>query len=298
MRLEKGELRLSASDLGSHLGCDRITALNILASDGALTPPTFNDPALEALQERGFEHEEEYLDHLETLGSSIIRLDPEDYSDQAIDATLAAMRSGVSAIAQPTLKHNRWFGRADVLLRVDSPSALGDWSYEVVDTKLSSNTRAATILQLCMYSEVLGELQGLVPELMHVVVPGTEFEPETYRVAEYVAYYRYVKNDLVESIEDFQSTSRPTPYPDPVEQCGMCRWWSVCNETWRKDDHLSFVADMSKSQRTQLGEWDVSTLKQLAELPIPLSKRPARGTAESLVRVLSELSAPVETRST
>jgi uncharacterized protein len=92
VRLEKGELRLSASDLGSHLGCDRITALNILASDGALTPPVFNDPALEALQERGFEHEEEYLDHLETLGSSIIRLDPEDYSDQAIEATLTESR--------------------------------------------------------------------------------------------------------------------------------------------------------------------------------------------------------------
>ena len=296
MRLENGELRLSASDLGSHLGCDRITALNILASEGALTPPVFNDPALEALQARGFEHEEEYLNHLESQGSSIVRLDPEDYSDGAIEATLDAMRSGASAIAQPTLKHGQWFGRADVLLKVDTPCSLGDWSYEVVDTKLSSNTRAATILQLCMYSEVLGELQGFVPENMHVVVPDTEFEPETYRVAEYVAYYRYVKNDLIGSIEDFQSTSRPMPYPDPVEQCGMCRWWPTCNDTWRKDDHLSFVADISKSQRAQLVEWDVSTLEQLAKLPIPLTKRPSRGTGESLERAREQARVQHEAR--
>jgi predicted RecB family nuclease len=296
VRLENGELRLSASDLGSHLGCDRITALNILASDGALTAPVFNDPALEALQERGFEHEEEYLVHLETQGASIVRLDPEDYSDQAIEATLDAMRSGVSAIAQPTLKHDQWFGRADVLLKVGTPSNLGDWSYEVVDTKLSSNTRAATILQLCLYSEVLGELQGFVPENMHVVIPDTEFEPETYRVAEYAAYYRYVKKDLVGSIEVFKSKSRPTPYPDPIEQCGMCRWWPICNDTWRTDDHLSFVADISKSQRTQLVEWDVSTLEQLAELPIPISKRPSKGTAESLERAREQARVQFEAR--
>jgi predicted RecB family nuclease len=298
LRLNNGELRLSASDLGSHLGCDRITALNILATSGTLVPPVFNDPALEALQQRGYEHEEEYLDHLETKGSSIVRLDPEDYSDQAITATLEAMNSGVDAIAQPTLKYDRWFGRADVLLKIDTPSSLGDWSYEVVDTKLSQNTRAATILQLCMYSEVVGELQGLVPENMHVVVPDTEFEPETYRVAEYVAYYRYVKKDLEVSIDQFQSTSRPTPYPEPVEQCNLCSWWPNCNDTWRADDHLTFVADLSKNQRVQLREWDVSTLEQLAELPVPLSKRPSRGTAESLVRSREQARVQHEARTT
>jgi hypothetical protein len=42
------------------------------------------------------------------------------------------------------------------MLRVDAPSALGGWSYQVADTKLARETRAGTILQLGLYSELGG----------------------------------------------------------------------------------------------------------------------------------------------
>ena len=56
-----------------------------------------------------------------------------------------------------------WGGRTDVLLRVEHPgrtSRFGGWSYEVVDCKLASETKAESVLQLCLYSELLAELQG------------------------------------------------------------------------------------------------------------------------------------------
>ena len=62
-------------------------------------------------------------------------------------ATLAAMREGVQVIVQAPLGDDVFFGVADVLLRVEVPSALGPWSYEPVDTKLPRETRAGTILQ-------------------------------------------------------------------------------------------------------------------------------------------------------
>jgi uncharacterized protein len=62
-------------------------------------------------------------------------------------------------------------GRVDALRRVESPSAIGDWSYEAVDTKLARETKAGSIRQLCLYSDLLEGLQGLAPEHMHVVVP-------------------------------------------------------------------------------------------------------------------------------
>ena len=71
-----------------------------------------------------------------------------------------------------------WRGRADVLLRVEQPekpSRLGNWSYEVVDCKLARETKAETILQLCLYSELVTELQGLQPELFHVIRPNVGF---------------------------------------------------------------------------------------------------------------------------
>ena len=66
-------------------------------------------------------------------------------------------------------------GRADILRRVDVPSALGEWSYEAIDTKLARETRGGTILQLSLYSGLVGAVQGKLPEYMYVVAPWTEF---------------------------------------------------------------------------------------------------------------------------
>ena len=51
-----------------------------------------------------------------------------------------------------------------MLLRVEAGGGFGAWSYEAVDTKLSRETRAGTILQLGLYSEMLGVAQGRRPE--------------------------------------------------------------------------------------------------------------------------------------
>ncbi len=52
------------------------------------------------------------------------------------------MTEGADVITQAHLAEGRWHGRADVLLKVAAGSKLGAWSYEVVDTKLASETKA------------------------------------------------------------------------------------------------------------------------------------------------------------
>ncbi len=73
------------------------------------------------------------------------------------------MRDGSDVIVQATLLSEGWMGRADVLRRVALPSNLGNYSYEVTDTKLARKTRGRTILQLCLYSDILAEVQGRRP---------------------------------------------------------------------------------------------------------------------------------------
>ena len=51
--------------------------------------------------------------------------------------------------------------------RVEKPSNLGSWSYEVIDTKLARETKGNTILQLCLYSDLLADTQKLSPEFAH-----------------------------------------------------------------------------------------------------------------------------------
>jgi hypothetical protein len=88
------------------------------------------------------------------------------------------MKSGVGGVAQADPQNGRWRGRADILLKVDKPSRLGPWSYEVINTKLASETRGSTILQSCLYSELVADSQGLMPDVTHVISPGRAFQPE------------------------------------------------------------------------------------------------------------------------
>lgn len=293
-RLPEG-LRLSASDLANHLGCQHLTALDLLAADGQLRKPRWKDAALEVLQQRGFEHEAAYVAHLRAEGRDVVELHSQD-GESAVEATAAAMRQGAGLIVQATLQHEPWFGRADILLRVERPSDLGDHSYEVVDTKLARETRAGTLLQLCLYSELVGVIQGVDPELTHVVSPGTGFSPESYRIDDFLAYYRFVRGRLLDTVER-DAEQRPDTYPEPVAQCDICRWWPVCNQRRHDDDHLSLVAGITRAQRQELVGRAVTTLTSLGQHG-PIDWRPERGAVESYEHVRKQAAVQLEGRAT
>ncbi|HET9943620.1 MAG TPA: TM0106 family RecB-like putative nuclease, partial [Terriglobia bacterium] len=287
MKQDGNQVILSATDLARHLACSHLTALDLRAARREIQRPFRNDPGLDALIERGFRHEAEYLAHLNGEGRTIT-------SGSALDA----MKAGADVISQAELQTGNWFGRADVLLRVDRPSRLGSWSYEVVDTKLARETRGGTILQLCLYSDLLRDIQGVLPDRMHVVTPfakDQQFQAESYRPLDYMAYYRYVKARL----ESVAATDAPVDtYPEPVDHCDVCAWWTICNERRRQDDHLSFVAGVSKLQITELDKWNVSTLEALGQLPLPLEHKPERGGIEGFIKVREQARLQLHRRTT
>src|SRR5262249_27936446 len=158
------------------------------------------------------------------------------------------------------------------------------------DTKLSQETKAGTILQLCAYSEMVAAIQGRLPVRIHVVVPGRNFVPETYRTSEYFAYYSYVKAVLHEAL------GGAATYPEPVPHCDICRWWSVCDRQRRQDDHLSLIAGISRLQRQELKEHQVTTMGECGSIPLPLQWKPSRGAAEGYVKVREQARIQVSAR--
>jgi uncharacterized protein len=283
MKVDAGSIRLSASDLSNHLVCRHLTALDLEVATGARTAATWNSPDAWVLQQRGMEHENAYLEELKLKGVAIA--DQRDIDDEglAIEQTLGAMEQGAEAIAQATLTNGRWFGRADILRRVERPSRLGGWSYEVYDCKLARETKAATMLQLSLYSDVLDAIQGTLPESMYVVPPGETFEAERYRVLDYAAYYRYVKGRLEIAVRGDNGAT--VTYPEPTQHCEMCKWRPDCDSMRRRDDHLSLVAGISRLQRKQLGIWDTNTVADLARFPLPIPNRPIHGSKDGYTRI-------------
>ena len=291
MHIEEGATTLSATDLSNHLGCRHLTALDAAAARGEVQPPYWRDLSLEVLQQRGAAHEAAYVATLRRAGLSVAGIG-EAGGIAGFDGTVAVMRSGADVIVQAPLQLGVWRGRADILRRVATASALGEWSYEVIDTKLARQTRAGTILQLCLYTTMVEAIQESLPEWMCVVTPGDEFHVEQYRVRDYFAYFRLVQARLSRSVE----VGADTTYPEPVPQCDICRWWSACDSRRRADDHLSLVAGISTQQRRELGSWGVTTLAALAHMVLPLDRRPRRGHVESYVRVREQARVQLEGR--
>jgi len=297
IRQEKS-LQLSASDLVGHLNCRHLTNLDFEAAHDRLARPHFHDPLLDLLIERGAIHERNYLEHLAAAGYEIVCIEGTAVSAQAAAETLAAMRRGAPIIAQAALLDGAWSGRADVLRRVETPSALGSWSYEVIDTKLARETKGGTVLQLSLYSDLLARAQGKPPEYMYVVTPGSGFEPECYRTAAFAAYYRYVRRRLEQSLERRAGGESVATYPDPNEHCEICRWRVPCDAKRRNDDHLCLVAGIKKIQIDELGRHDTGTTAQLARLTVPLPWKPDRGARQSYERVREQARVQVQGRET
>ena len=143
-----GTIVVSATDLVGFLACDHLISLELERIAGLRKKPVRYDPELELLQERGDRHEHAYLERLRAAGRSIVEIPPAlrsahtpDELRAAAEATRAAMAEGADVVFQATFFDGRWRGHADFLIRADRPSRLGDWSYDVADTKLARHVK-------------------------------------------------------------------------------------------------------------------------------------------------------------
>jgi uncharacterized protein len=270
-----------------------LTGLDLAVSNGTLAKPFVQDPVLEVLGERGALHEQGYVEHLKAKGLSVTVVEGLGVDPSSVMQTLEAMKAGAQIIVQGALQVAHWNGRPDILRRVEKPSYFGSWSYEVVDTKLARETKGGTVLQLCLYSDLVAAAQKRVPEFAYVVTPGSDLQPEEFRIADYAAYYRRIKVSLEQAVT---SKADIEPYPDPNPHCDVCRWRRNCEEKRRRDDHLCLVAGISKLQIGELKRHGITTTAKLAAVPLPLPWKPDRGAVQSYEKVREQARIQIEGR--
>jgi uncharacterized protein len=286
MRKEGSNFFYSASDLSGFIHCHHLTTLNKMAVLGKIIKPKRESKLIETLQLRGQEFEQDQLKLLKKQKKSIAVINQD--SKTAFEETKKAMKKGFDVIYQARMEMGEWQGWADFLLKVDTPSDLGKWSYEVYDTKLASNTKASTILQISLYSEIVATIQGVTAENMHVWTPKGK---ETFRVNEYSAYYRLIKRKFLESVKGANDT-----YPDPVNHCDVCNWWEVCNKVRRQDDHLRFVAGLGNSHLRELRAQSIFTLEELATTSLPVPFKPNRGSVPTYNKLREQARLQLQSR--
>jgi predicted RecB family nuclease len=269
LQLQEGVHLFSATDVVGFLECEHLATIEtrslhdttLRARRGEL------DESADLFARKGDDHEQSYLRRLRGEGLGVVDIASDGGSDDDKAArTLLAMQDGAEVIYQATLRDGPLLGHADFLRRVDgTASNLGDWSYEVADTKLARSPKAKFLVQLSFYSHLVAIAQGVEPKRMHVVL-GDQTE-RAYRYADYKYYFHALLTRFLERVASVSAGNAPETYPLPCSHCDLCRWASHCEAQRLADDHLCLVANITRIQSGRLQAQGVDTMGKLAALP-------------------------------
>jgi predicted RecB family nuclease len=233
----------------------------------ATTPERAPRPQADALDEllfsSGLQHEQVLIERLEATGKTVTRLrgrqDEQDYA-----ATLEAMRSGADYIWQASLRNAEMRGSADLLERIERPSALGQWSYIPIECKLSSHPKPIYLVQACAYCELLEPLLGQRPEHFKLYLGGGRFEEgdQGYPAARFWSWYELLR----QRYRAFRAAFDPSQEPeDAPGDHGL--WEPFIQQRLEEQRDLILVAGLRQSQRGKLRAAGITTIDQLAAWP-------------------------------
>lgn len=289
MRYSNNQLRFSPSDLTKFMDSEFASWMDrwfLEKSNGRHTQrvpsgfegfgieqcvPDGSDEELEIIASKGIEHEKRFLASFDP--TEVVEIPSGKDSAQA---TLEAMTSGAKVIFQAHLVDSQFGGYADFLIRVPGESLLGDYHYEVVDTKLARSPKPNFIIQLCCYADLLETIQGCRPAEFEVVLGNNE--RVRFKTAKFFYYYQRLKKSFLESQADFNLTS--PSHPGLAKSYG--RWSEFAEKVLDDSDHLSKVAKITCSQIKKLESVGVTTLTQLATEKLDHVPKLAEATLRSL----------------
>jgi predicted RecB family nuclease len=258
-RREDGSYLLSPTDLVNFLGCSHAIVLDLRAFSESLKRDEVSDSE-KLLRRKGEEHEAAYLQGIKDAGKTVAEIAKDISLADRSRLTKEAMRKGADVVYQAALLGENWGGYADFLVKTNRPSALGAFSYEATDTKLARHPRVKHIIQLGVYSSLLVIRQGTQPEQSHLVLGDSSIA--SFLVSDFAAYVRHA----MQRLEDFAASPPSGSYPEPCSHCSTCHWKETCATQWQKDDHLSLVANIQRTQAAKLERAGVKTVAQLAVL--------------------------------
>ena len=204
---------------------------------------------------KGIEHEKNFLNCLRANGHTVIEIPTHN---NPFTTTLASMQQGAEFIYQACLKSPPFEGYADFLVKVPGPSKLGDYHYEVWDTKLGRKPKPYYLLQLCSYADMLEHIQGRRPEWIRVVLGTGETHP--FRTDDTFYYYKCLRASFVEFMEAFSEDVQPIPQPGRDHR----RWTSHAEAHMERVDHLNQTANITTTQIKRLEVAGITTMTALA----------------------------------
>ena len=255
----------SPTDILRYISCHHSAVLQI--TNTPVKNPENDHDWQEILFRIGNEYESKFLADSKNNFQTITEIPNQGDYRARYQLTLDSMRRGDDMIYQAVLLNPPMMGIADFLVKTDTPSDLGNYSYEVLDTKTSRRPHPEQVLQITAYSDLLSYAQGLEPASMYIQLSNGDLN--SFNVREFIHYFRRVQKQFLQ----FATSLPAVSYPEPCSYCEKCKFKSNCETQWADDSHLSLVFDMRTSQRKKLVDAGIDTVEKLAKSD-PLLKVP------------------------
>ena len=226
------------------------------------------DPFSQIISSKGEDHERLILDEF-FKNMNVVSIEKSDI-DSMKKQTIDSMRKGVDVIYQGSLSNESFYGRPDFLIKNNTKSKLGDYSYEIWDAKLSRSIKPEHIIQLCCYSDMVFEITQSLPEKA-LIITGDK-NKEVIRLNDYFSFYTLVK----ESFLKIHNTKLTSP-PNPSEYTNWGKFSDHAAMALKEQDALHQIADIKNSQIHKLNDVEIFTLSDLlkddAKKPLKMEQK-------------------------
>ncbi|MDI9347416.1 MAG: TM0106 family RecB-like putative nuclease [Methylacidiphilales bacterium] len=264
MRLRKGKLIFSASDLVDATSCPTLFEYKILNARREASAPVLpsSNHQSSLVIKKGLLHEKKYYASMQTSGESYLDITTLATNiETKVEKTIDAMHKGIGIIYQAEFQIGNKHGIVDFLKRIPGNSKFGPYQYEVWDTKFSKKEKAQYILQLLFYASLVSETQQQPVERVGVVFgDGKEI---AYPTRDFASLVRH----LTDHMEELSCVVAQT-YPYACAKCQTCQYQAYCQSRWQTDQHVGLVAGIRVSQIKKLKEYEITTLQDLADCEV------------------------------
>ena len=238
------------------------------------------DPFAEVLRERGQEHERQYVESLRATRTDRRRSLGRGRSASAHDRS-DARRVGRHRPGLP--EERRWLGYADILQRIEVPSGLGrlvlrDLRHQARATDQGRHDSPARRL-LRPARRSAGSTSRTLPrrharpyESAAAIPPG--------RLRSLLSTDPLGTGRAGRSRRACERAQLPIPSQSSTAKCAIGS--SIVKLTGARTITCGYVAGISRVHRRELQSQGIMTLSELAQMPVPLTFKPSRGSRRGI----------------
>lgn len=173
------------------------------------------------------------------------------------------MKEGYEVIRGGYFIDNKWKGEFDFLeINRNVKSKLGDYSYDVLDTKNTNKVKPDHIFQVAIYAELLEKVQGIQSKNFYIVLKQMKKEGmKLNSVSDFVQMQK-------KKFEKFIETDIDKAKPEKCSYCPRCPWEETCKNIWKEKDSLDQIWGMRKDTRKAFQKLNIDTVLKLSEQKI------------------------------